>query len=278
MKTKKGFEKIALVLQGPLTFNTLLSLYKYKDYHEITVVAPVQDSTKSIAEEIVRMTDEKENHISFFNYDAKILRDQNNSQNKFFHFYSTELGLRNVSKDFVVKVRNDEFYSNLDPFFETVLNNPQKVTTGDVFFRRHDYYPFHPSDHLVGGKTEVMLKGFATAREIAEDLEIAKNHEIFKISGIPLENITSEQIMGLSFISVIHTKYAMESPINVMKSVFEIVPTERLGTFNIKQNHKNEDYTTLRFFEIDKDIKDIEDYGKNYNKLTENTLRPGPQR
>lgn len=275
MKLKDQYRKIALVLQGPLSFNTLLTLYRYRDHHEITVVAPVQESTKSIAEEIIRMTDEKEYHISFFSYDMKILSRQDNFQNRFYHFYSTELGIRNISKDCVLKMRNDEFYSNLDPFFEAILKNPRKVVTGDVFFRRHTAYPFHPSDHLVGGKKDIMQKSFSVAREITEKPEIAKAHPVFKFSEILLENITAEQIMGLSFISTLHTEYVLEDPVKIMKDTFVIVPTERLGTFNVKQNHKGEDYTTLSFFEEENDIKDIEDYGKEFPK---NPVQPGPQR
>jgi hypothetical protein len=260
------YKKIAFVLQGPLTFNTLLTLYKYRDRHEITVVAPVQDSTKGIAEEIIRMTDDKKYHVSFFSYDQKILRNQDNNQNRFYQFYSTELGIRNVSKDYVIKIRNDEFYSNLDPFFNTILRNPHKIVTSDVFFRRHNYFPFHPSDHLVGGRTEVMQKTFSFAREITEDAEVLKKHPVLEFTGIVLEGITAEQIMCLSIISTLYTKYAMIDPIEIMKDTFMIVQTERLGTFCVKQNSANEEYTTLKFFEEKTDINDIEDYGKEYGK------------
>jgi hypothetical protein len=259
-----AYRKIAFVLQGPLTFNTLLTLYKYRDQHEITVVAPAQDSTKGIAEEIIRMTDEKKYHISFFSYDKKILNKQDNKQNRFYQFYSTELGILNVSKDYVIKIRNDEFYSNLDPFFDTILRNPRKIVTNDVFFRRHNYFPFHPSDHLVGGRTEVMQKSFSFAREITEDVEILKKHPVLEFTGITPE--TAEQVLCFSIISTLYTKYAMIDPIEIMKDTFMIVQTERLGTFCVKQNTANEEYTTSRFFEEKTDIKDIEDYGKEYGK------------
>ena len=267
MKLRKDeYKKIAFVLQGPLTFNTLLTLYKYRDLHEITVVAPLEDNTRGIAEEIIRMTDEKKYHISFFSYDNKVLKKQDNNQNRFYQFYSTELGIRNVSKDYVVKIRNDEFYSNLEPFFETILRNPQKIVTSDVFFRRHDYFPFHPSDHLVGGRTEIMQKAFSFAREVTEDVEVLTKHPVLEFTKIPIEKITAEQIMCLSIISTIYTKYSLIDPIEIMKGTFVIVQTERLGTFCVKQNHKNEEYTTDEFFEEETDIKDIEDYGKDYGK------------
>jgi len=259
----RHWNPVAIVLQGPLSFNTLLTLYKYREEHEITVVAPVQDQTKSIAEEILKMTEEKKYHISFFSYDLKIHKEQNNHQNRFFHFYSTELGIRNVSKKYVLKVRNDEFYSDLAPFFETILKFPKKIITGDVFFRREKVYPFHPSDHLVGGEKEIMLQGFSLATRICENSEVMKDYPVFEFSKINLKELTAEQQMGLSFIASTHTKYTLDDPVSVMKRTFEIVPSEMLGTFNIKQNRCNENYITLRYFEKEKDIKDINDYGKD---------------
>jgi hypothetical protein len=259
----KHWSPVAIVLQGPLSFNTLLTLYKYREEHEITVVAPSQDETKSIAEEIIKMTDEKQYHISFFSYDLKIHKEQNNHQNRFFHFYSTEIGIRNVSKNYVIKIRNDEFYSNLKPFFETILKFPDKIITGDVFFRKQKSYPYHPSDHLVGGEKEIMLQGFSLATRICENSTLMNDHPIFEFSKINLEDLAAEQLLGLSFIASTHTKHTLDDPISVMKRTFEIVPTEMLGTFNIKQNHRNENYTTLRYFEKEKDIKDMNDYGKD---------------
>jgi hypothetical protein len=176
----------------------------------------------------------------------------------------------------VIKIRNDEFYSNLDPFFDTILRNPRKIVTSEVFFRRHDYFPFHPSDHLVGGRTEVMQKSFSFAREVTEDPEILKKHPVLAFSGIVFERITAEQVMCLSIISTLYTKYAMIDPIEIMKDTFMIVQTERLGTFCVKQNSADEEYTTLRFFEEKTDIKVIEDYGKEYGKEfpTTNPMQP----
>jgi len=259
----RHWNPVAIVLQGPLSFNTLLTLYKYREEHEITVVAPAQDETKSIAKEILKMTDEKRYHISFFSYDLKIHQEQTNDNNRFFHFYSTEIGIRNVSKKHILKIRNDEFYSDLSPFFETILKFPKKIVTGDVFFRREKVNPFHPSDHLVGGEKELMLQSFSLATRICENFEVTNEHPVFKFSKIDLNVMAPEQQMALSFIASIYTKHDLDDPISVMKRTFEIVPTELLGIFNIKQNHLNENYTTLRYFEKEKDIKNINDYGKD---------------
>ena len=83
---------VSFVMQGPLTLNTLLTIYRYRDDFEMSIVAPVQHSQKRISEEICRIMESGKYRISLYMYDEKIVDKQINTQNRFFHFYSTILG------------------------------------------------------------------------------------------------------------------------------------------------------------------------------------------
>lgn len=246
-------------MQGPLDLNTLFMVYRYRDEYPMTIVAPSQSSSTKIAEEIYKIMEEKKYHISLFLYDTKILEKQNNQNNRFFQYYSTEIGLRNVTTEYTLKIRNDEIYTDLEPFVTAIEENPSKITTSDIFFRNSKTFSFHPSDHLVGGKTAILLDGFSLARKISEDITLTKLYPVFEFAKIDRE-YTPEQQLCLSFLAFLTTKYSLNDHVELMKSTFLIVRSKELGSFHIKQNHKKEHYTDESFFDENTDINDITKY------------------
>lgn len=86
-----------------------------------------------------------------------------NNQNIFYHIQSTLLGLRRVNTQYAIKIRSDEMFANLMPFIKHMVNNPHKITTTNLFIRRVSAFPFHCSDHIIGGKTTDLFKMFLGA-------------------------------------------------------------------------------------------------------------------
>ena len=256
--------KISLVLQGPLTLNTLLMVKYYGSEYEMTIVAPVDTKNHKLAEELRKITQSENSKVSFFLYNPDILKDSfDNYQNRFYQIYSTLTGIKNSKSDFVVKFRNDEFYSNIDPFLKRVLDNPHKIITSDIFFRKSSTFPFHISDHIVGGRRDLMEEAFSIALGVCEkkskleDIEIIKNAD----TGIDFNKpVPVEQLLTVSFISLLTSKYGKIDKIDSMKNNFSIVSVEDLGLYNVKQNHKKEEFFDYSFFKEDLDVNDIEKY------------------
>ncbi len=71
-----------------------------------------------------------------------------NYQNVRYHIQTTLEGLRHTDTDLVIKLRGDEYYENLLPLKEKLINFPDKWIACNVFFRKD--YLFHPSDHVIG--------------------------------------------------------------------------------------------------------------------------------
>jgi hypothetical protein len=66
------------------------------------------------------------------------------------------LGLERVDTKYCIMLRGDEWYSKLD-FVEKILGEePAKIYTTPVFFRKWEVCPFHIGDHVVAGSTENM--------------------------------------------------------------------------------------------------------------------------
>lgn len=66
---------------------------------------------------------------------------------------STAYGLMHCKTKFTIKLRGDEWYSNLHLVEQTQKSDEEVVFFAPIFFRKWDYYPFHISDHLISAKT-----------------------------------------------------------------------------------------------------------------------------
>jgi hypothetical protein len=80
-----------------------------------------------------------------------------NPTNFYYQCKSTLNGLKFCTKEYVIKVRFDEFFSNLHKVYEKALE-VDKLIFLPIFFRKADFYPYHPSDHVICGKRSVLIE------------------------------------------------------------------------------------------------------------------------
>lgn len=81
-------------------------------------------------------------------------------QNCNLQIISTVLGLEKTQTKFAIKMRGDEFYSNLEEMILKLLEAQHKIFTSPVFFRHPSFMMFHVSDHLIVGTTSNLKKMF----------------------------------------------------------------------------------------------------------------------
>lgn len=70
--------------------------------------------------------------------------------------YSTYNGLKNITTDYVVKTRSDEFYEDLNPFINKFLENDNCIVCGSIYLRAWNAITHHFGDHLFIVKTDVL--------------------------------------------------------------------------------------------------------------------------
>jgi hypothetical protein len=68
-----------------------------------------------------------------------------------YQIITTLRGLEQITTKWVIKMRCDEYWSNLDKIFQKMLNNEDKIVSGSMFFRKWGMYPFHCGDKIMGG-------------------------------------------------------------------------------------------------------------------------------
>lgn len=75
-------------------------------------------------------------------------------QNINYQIVSTLTGLKLVETDYVIKIRGDEYFSNIEYIASEVVMNPKKIHCSPIFFRHWSFIPYHFSDHIIGSTKE----------------------------------------------------------------------------------------------------------------------------
>jgi len=109
-----------------------------------------------------------------------------NYQNLDYQVTSTLNGLNEVKTKYAVKIRADEYWSNMDIVYNKMKSNENKVLCGSMFFRPLGLYAYHISDHIICATTEnlkIMFEG--TYRILIENIRL---------------NNCSESLLGCGFV------------------------------------------------------------------------------
>lgn len=263
-------KNITIVIQGPLSVNTLLNVYKHSDEYPMVIVYPQNDrnNTNSISHEIRTLSTKPNKDISIVEYNPKIPQDYNNHQNKYYQFFSTFVGLQLSKTEFSIKLRSDESY-DLNFFSEKLIsvlssNEKVKVVCNDVFFRKYSYYKYHPTDHLLGGKTQDLIKIFEKALYYCKNAELIRENKFYENLGKDfhrdLGKIVAEQYIGMSALELFFDETLTD--IELMKSLFYIVSSKQLYPFKIVWNGEGKEFHNSKYFSPDLDIDDINFYNQ----------------
>ena len=160
------------------------------------------------------------------------LPKESGEQNMNYQFVSTINGLNNVTTKYVVKVRGDEYYSNIDFIRDLVETKPDKIWTVPVFFRHGTDFPYHISDHLMAATTE-NLKFMFGATKYAFDNKLiyhivdGQRYSYWE----PEINLTKGYLMA-KYKEEFHTKEMNQ----IMVENFDIIPLTELKPYKIIAN------------------------------------------
>ena len=71
-----------------------------------------------------------------------------------YQIITTLKGLEFVNTKYVIKMRADEYWSNVNKIYNKLILSEDKIVTGSMFFRKWGLYKFHCSDKILAGTTE----------------------------------------------------------------------------------------------------------------------------
>ncbi len=148
-----------------------------------------------------------------------------NYYNKYFQILSTLKGLEQVKTPYAIKVRADEYFVNFLPFLTKLKSLPsQKIMTSNIFFKKANEWPYHISDHIIGGKTEYLLSMFVKALQNAQQNTLKK--------------ITPEVHLAISYLQQFSNPHPedadLEKVLALMYTFFEIFPVRHFEDYTMK--------------------------------------------
>ena len=133
-----------ILLQGKIN-EEALNLW-VKNHSESKVVLSIWEDEDLSSFNIPEKWNVVINHYPFIRF-----RPQANLD---YQIITTLHGLQYVETDWVIKMRADEYWSNLDKIFDKMKSNPDKIVSGSMFFRKWGMYSFHCGDKILGGTTD----------------------------------------------------------------------------------------------------------------------------
>ena len=81
-------------------------------------------------------------------------------QNQNYQFTSTLNGLHLSNTKYVIKLRGDEYFNNIEYIVSEMDKNPNKIFSSPIFFRHWSFMKYHISDHVIAGTRENLLTMF----------------------------------------------------------------------------------------------------------------------
>ena len=159
---EKKYNNFTLVIQGPVHQNSIYgALNNYKDYTDNIVFS--HWGTDKDKELLRHLTENDIPHMVVENTFTKASYNVFNGQNVYYQIYTTLAGLSKVKTEYVIKLRSDQWFGNLEPMFEAVLKNPNKYTCSNFHFRPDKFLKYHASDKVIGGRTDYIVATFKKA-------------------------------------------------------------------------------------------------------------------
>ena len=234
-------ENYTLLIQGKLHEHTIKMCNLHTDMKTVVSTWEPEASVRKFLESAQRP------NLTIIANPVPDVNGINNQANRYYQYTSSFYGIEAAKTEFIIKARTDEYYSNLDPIIAASISTPDKLVTNDVFFRKTEVYPYHPSDHLILGKAAYMSSVFKDCMEQCK---------LLTFMGVP------EQQIAMTFIAQKENKNITELPTKeniaevnrLMVKYFDIVSTSKLGEFVVKYNSVNKQWKTTEYINLEKDV------------------------
>lgn len=174
--------------------------------------------------------------LSYFPNNVKLIQaklpQNRGEQNMNYQFISTINGLNNVTTKYVIKVRGDEYYSNINYIRNLIESDESKIWTVPVFFRHGSDFPYHISDHLMAAVTDTLRFMFSSAKHSFD------NNLIYHVNDgkrylywEPEINLTKSYLIA-KYPTTFHKKEMGK----IMVENFDIIPIHNLKPYKVVAN------------------------------------------
>jgi hypothetical protein len=153
-------------------------------------------------------------------------------QNQNYQFQSTLNGLYLANTEYVIKIRGDEYFNNIEYIYDSITKTPQKLFCSPIFFRHWSFMQYHISDHIIAGTRENLLLMFESTKHKVD------NGMLFHVADgavhtywEPEINLTRGYLMEKE-----KNRFGVVDGRNLMVENFEILDIQKLEPYRIVAN------------------------------------------
>jgi hypothetical protein len=231
---------LTFVIQGKAHPNSISNIENYLKYGKV-IFSVYENDNPFLIQEIQFLCDKYEDVSLILNEtpDFNFIQAYNR-QNIYLQGYTTLNGLRQVNTEYAIKTRSDERFEDFSEFIKAIKEFPDKYTTINFIFRKDSAIKFHPSDHLMGSKTTLLINTF----------------EILLSDMVQHVNTPSEVKIFVSFLKAKGIDPNIQDSKNITKNNSQIVNLRTFKKFVLKNNGANDYKNPLT--RTEKDIINIE--------------------
>jgi hypothetical protein len=167
-------------------------------------------------------------------------------------------GCKAVKTPFMIKVRTDEYRTDMYKFLGKMFANPDKMITDNVFFRPTAFRAFHCGDHCMGARTKSLYKTFLGVNKICRRFHQYNSKDALPAHLLGLKETRNcdggypEVIITVSYLKYKKEPLIQENASEIMRKHFDVVDVRDMGEFIINCNNclpEDNGITTDRFRE-----------------------------
>ena len=240
-------EDVTIVMQGPLVnyWNAmaegLAHIDEYLELVNAVIISSWDDSLDRFEPKKLEHAISRGN-LTLVTDDINKYDDYYNNSNICYQVVSSLNGLKKVNTKYAIKIRCDEYYTDLSKLVDLIKSSPEKLTTSNFLFNPDSIEQFHPSDHVAGGYTENILGMYETAFDLckkftgtepisADQIGISNYRNIYNDG-----KVSPESFLCFSFLLNKGVEIDCDNSIAIMKEHVQMLPLSEVGEFlcNIK--------------------------------------------
>ena len=240
-------EDVTIVLQGPLVnywgamSEGLAYVYDYLENVNEIIISSWSDSLDRFEPSKLEQAI-KHGNISLVTDDIDKYDEYYNNSNICYQAASSLNGIREVKTKYAIKMRCDEYYTDISKFIDLMKSSPEKLTTHNFLLNPDSIEQFHPSDHMAGGYTENILGMYEKAFEwckkftgtdpiTADQIGVQNYRNVYKDG-----KVSPESFLCLAFLTHMGVDINCDDSVEIMKKHVQLVPLSEMGEFlcNIK--------------------------------------------
>jgi hypothetical protein len=203
---------ITIVIQGPINKTSLDNIHRYIKYGPVVVHAWEYESYWRHAEKYNNLVREIKQRFGDM---VTVVLDPMPDSDKLMSLHAPKYGkpwcrnqfkttfhlamrgillaLDHVETKHVIRLRSDEYYTDLDPYMENLSTSPDAFVMGNIFAAPMTQQEFHIGDHIYACKADTLYKACKSLVDFYDNIVEPKWHSFLK-------PWAPEQVLALSWL------------------------------------------------------------------------------